>query len=520
MVRKVEKPDDNYGEDFGPDQANDYTPDETTIESPSVIDEEDYTTSRKRKRDDAETFAARLEEREHQEWSDSLLDYFMLRNEASPADGVAFPQMPDNAKVDRAIDNEGHTALHWACAMGDIDVVKYLLGRNAKMDIANIRGETPLIRAALFSNCFDKQTWEQMVRFLKPTIMIADHHRGTVFHHIAHTAHSGSRSRRAHYYFVHLLQKLDEWYPMDFHGFMNSQDSNGDTAFHIVARNSNKCMKLFQSYGLASDIVNANGETVDEYIRQRFGRHNRNTNHALPLSSSPIQGDNAFSMLQSPSKFPMPSLGVATKPLRSSSSQNFHRGFSTLINTNVTALLEEQENQVIEKDAAIQDLIRAEQRVKADLSSIRTRNLANAAILEEGDSLATLKIAHGECIVTAEKLEEQMQYHQLHNLVRHEESSAQTRSAKQIPDKNTERRSRVHVLHLLAQEINKRVHLTKELVAATADAGMSEQGDTLKRTVGEILNKGQGDDWIHSVDEILEHIQEEKEMPDERMLLD
>ena len=477
-----------------------------------MIDEDEYISGSRKRRREPDSYAIHKDELEHQEWSDQLLDYFMLRSEDAGVDGVAFPEMPTNAKIDRPIDNEGHTALHWACAMGDIDVAKYLLDRKASVDARNIRGETPLIRAALFSNCLDKQTWSQMVITLKTTITMHDHHGGTVFHHIAYTAHSGSRSRRALYYFKILLDKFQQWTsPTEFHNFLNTQDTNGDSAFHIVARNSSKCRKLFLGYNISSIIRNANGETVDEYLFQKTNSRSHLDAANLPLSSSPVQGENPFSVNNnsSPTKFPVTGLFNSSKPLRSTSSQTFQRGLNSLISTNVTAMIESNEMLIAEKDDAISNLLRTEQRLKSELSTLRIKNLENRAILEQSEDQGHLEMALFGLRNTAEKLEEQTQHRTLHTLVRQEETSPVTLAAKEIKDRPTERRAKAHLAHLLAAQIDRRVGLAKQIVSATADAGMSEQGATLLKMVVTLLGMP-SDRLVDSIDEILEHVTADK----------
>jgi hypothetical protein len=162
------------------------TPDNVTIASESMMDVEDpysqYPGSRKRKRGaDQMSF----QDQQHQIWADQLLDYFMLLE--SEDSFPSAPEPPPGINLDRPIDEKGHSAMHWAAAMGDSDVVRDLIRRNARIDCLSNNLETPLMRAAMFTNNFDKQTMPQLARILAPTVQRTDWFGSTVFHHIAAT---------------------------------------------------------------------------------------------------------------------------------------------------------------------------------------------------------------------------------------------------------------------------------------------------------------------------------------------
>ena len=252
-------------------------------------DPSQYTGSRKRKRvEDVYSLA----DEQHQLWAEELLDYFMLLE--SPSDPFHKPPMPPvNINLDRPIDDKGHTALHWASAMGDLTVVKDLIERGASIDAFSKNGETPLMRAVIFTNNFDKQSMERLAGWLIKTVPFTEWFGSTVFHHIATTTSSKSKYACARYYLDCILNKMAETYsPLDIERMLNLQDRNGDTAITIAARNgARKCVRSLIGRNAAVDIPNDMGETADELIvqlnhRRRDGRHRQ-------LSSSPFQLDPA-----------------------------------------------------------------------------------------------------------------------------------------------------------------------------------------------------------------------------------
>lgn len=262
-----------------------------TIASESFIDDygdgSQYTNSKKRKRIDDLLSA---QDQQHQLWADELLDYFMLQE--PPLDPFhAPPDPPPGVDLDRPIDDKGHTALHWAAAMGDLNVVKDLINRGARIDTASTNGETPLMRAVIFTNNFDKKTMDRLAAWLIDTIPQVEWFGSTVFHHIAATTSSKSKYACARYYLDSILNKMAERYdPHTISNILNKQDRNGDTAITIAARNgARKCVRSLIGRNAAVDIPNDLGETADELIVQLNHRRRERGNRAL--SSSPFQMD-------------------------------------------------------------------------------------------------------------------------------------------------------------------------------------------------------------------------------------
>ncbi|PSK35892.1 hypothetical protein B9Z65_5707 [Elsinoe australis] len=266
------------------------TPDNVTLTSdlyPEEYGDAQYTNPRKRKR-----FEDMLspQDEQHQLWAEELLDYFMLLE--SPSDpGHRPPLPPPDINLDRPIDDKGHTALHWAAAMGDTSVVKNLIERGASIDSLSKNGETPLMRAVTFTNSYDKQSMERLAGWLIRTVAYTEWFGSTVFHHIASTTSSKSKYACARYYLDAILNRMSEVFsPPEIERILNIQDRNGDTAITIAARNgARKCVRSLIGRNAAVDIPNNEGETADELIvqlnhRRRDGRHRQ-------LSSSPFQLD-------------------------------------------------------------------------------------------------------------------------------------------------------------------------------------------------------------------------------------
>lgn len=288
-------PEDHYDIASVGQYQHDDTPDNMTVASESMMDDErygQYAGSRKRKRGNDQMS---LHDQQHQIWADQLLDYFMLLE--SEDSFPSAPEPPLGVNLDRPIDDKGHSALHWAAAMGDIEVVKDLIRRNARIDCLSNNLETPLMRAVMFTNNYDKQSMPQLVRLMAPTVLRSDWFGSTVFHHIAATTSSRNKYPSARYYIDAVVNVLAEtWIPDEITRLLNQADQNGDTPIMIAARNgARKCVRSLLGRNVQVDRPNIHGQTADELIQglneRRRAHMNKNGIRGRELSSSPFAPD-------------------------------------------------------------------------------------------------------------------------------------------------------------------------------------------------------------------------------------
>lgn len=271
----------------------DDTPDNITVASASYIAEDDRhdmshfsTGHRKRKREEMiEDMAAQ----QHAVYGDELLDYFLLSRNEQPA---IRPDPPTNFQPDWSIDNEGHTALHWAAAMGDVDVIRQLRRFGANLAVPNERGETPLMRSVNFTNCYEKQTFPAVMKELFGTVDSRDRAGMTVFHHAAVmkngrvTSHSCSR-----YYLDNILNRLQETHDPNFvQQLIDAKDNDGNTAIHLAAqRQASKCIRALLGRGASTDIPNREGVRAEDLIKELNA--SKKARAAPQRSSSPFGPD-------------------------------------------------------------------------------------------------------------------------------------------------------------------------------------------------------------------------------------
>lgn len=264
------------------------TPDNETVASEPAFDEYDasgYPSSRKRRRFDDPRVQAETQRRL---WADELLDYFMLKENSEDAP-LRAPLPPADADLNLPIDEKGHTPLHWAAAMGDLEVVKDLIRRGASIEVQSASGETPLMFATQYTNCFDKQIMDRVASLFIRTINMQEWYGGTVFHTIANTTERKSKYQSARYYLDCILNKMAEFISPDhIEQILNERDHNGDTAVTIAARNgARKCVRSLIGRNAAVDLPNHARETADQFIVQL---NHRRQERLRQLSSSPFQG--------------------------------------------------------------------------------------------------------------------------------------------------------------------------------------------------------------------------------------
>ena len=160
-------------------------------------------------------------------------------------DGAATPPVVDLGSVfppdlqvdpDMPIDENKHTALHWASALARISLVRALVSYGADMHRGNNVGETPLIRAVLVTNNSDQDSFLRLLEVLGPSLRTVDEMGRSVLHHIALVAGVAGRAASARYYLETILEYVATHDSGRFRDLIDARDLHGDTALNIAAR--------------------------------------------------------------------------------------------------------------------------------------------------------------------------------------------------------------------------------------------------------------------------------------------
>ncbi|KAL5396558.1 hypothetical protein PMIN06_010963 [Paraphaeosphaeria minitans] len=506
-----------------PHLYRDETPDNVTVVSESMLGDQDMLTasqysasSRKRKRG-ADQMS--VEDTQHQMWADALLDYFMLLD--SDEGFVAPPEPPPSVNLDRAIDDKGHSAMHWAAAMGDLEVVKELIRRGARIDCASNNLETPLMRAVMFTNNHDKGTMQSMIKIFLQTVVRSDWFGSTVFHHIAATTSSSNKYSCARYYLDCIINKLSEtWIPDEITRLLNAQDQNGDTTIMIAARHgARKCVRSLLGRNVSVDIANKKGETADDLIREL---NQRRRMHGRPrqASSSPFappldqrmngHGSHLDDLVPSLS-LPFPSLST-----RESQRTEYRSQTASHLMTKVAPTLLEKceelaaayEAELQEKEAESLDAERVVKKRQAELEATRKQvselmGMHNGLHmdLDQGEEDADRQ-QEEELQTLVEEAESLLEIEQMTELRRICASAPQAN-----PNSAVDLAEKMRLALLLHRAQLERQEMVREVVGNLSVAGMGEKQGVYKSLIAKAI--GEREEDIESMlPEILKELEE------------
>jgi len=197
------------------------------------------------------------------EYADQILEYFISDTNQIPPVLITPPQ---DFEPNMAIDDDGHTPLHWAAAMGRIRIVKLVLSAGADIYKVNSTGQTALMRSVMFANNYDVRKFPELYELLHRSTLNIDHSNRTVFHHIVDIAMTKGKTHAARYYMETILNRLSD-FPKELTDIINFQDEDGETALTLAARcRSKRLVKLLLDHGADPKIQNRDGKSTEDYI--------------------------------------------------------------------------------------------------------------------------------------------------------------------------------------------------------------------------------------------------------------
>ncbi|KAF9438390.1 transcriptional regulator swi6 [Entomortierella beljakovae] len=196
----------------------------------------------------------------------SILMSIFLNDEQDQIPGILTdPELPFDFDINLVIDDQGHTALHWAAALARIPILDLLVQKQADIRRVNYNGESALVRAVLVTNNFDKQSFPHVLSLLHSAIPLVDRKNRTLLHHIAVTAGIKGRESSSRYY----IECLFEWiagHGGDFASIIDIQDKSGDTALTIAARVGDQYLtKILLDVGANREIENKVGLKAEDF---------------------------------------------------------------------------------------------------------------------------------------------------------------------------------------------------------------------------------------------------------------
>ncbi|KAI1183051.1 ANK-repeat protein MBP1 [Nemania serpens] len=484
---------------------DDEIPDNVTVTSVSYMAEDDRhdlshfaTGHRKRNRDET---IQDLTEQQHSVYGDELLDYFLLSRQEEP---TFRPEPPPNFLPDWFIDSERHTALHWASAMGDVDVIKQLRRFGASLGAQNIRGETPFMRSVNFTNCYEKQTFPAVMKELFETIHIRDDAGCTVIHHAAIMKSGRVQSQScSRYYLDNILNMLQETHDANtVHHLINMQDNNGNTALHLAAKaKARKCVRALLGRGAASDIPNLEGVRADELIKELNATRNMRE-RAPQRSSSPFAPDSQRHVsFRDALADSVTKLAVSYNSEAAGTVQN---RITPLVLEKFQSLARNYEDEWNEKIDAENEARRLLANAQNDLSAVRQHIADLEASLETPEEAA--KAVHDSEVAQEQVLSllaNQSRYH------------VQASVEQSLALMNGDQGEDSYEIRLgLAHELNELVHRQRQAeqdyVNALGHSGTGEKIDKYRRLLKQCLDRQDAENLDANLDDLIDMMEEQR----------
>ncbi|BFZ62029.1 Transcription factor mbp1 (MBF subunit p120) [Saitoella coloradoensis] len=417
----------------------------------------------------------------NESYTEQLLQYFIQPIEEH------FPQflyrpLP-NFDANSIIDEEGHTAFHWACAMATVEVAQLLKEAGADISLANAQGQTPLMRAIMFTNNYEQRTFSRLVDMLQSTVYCMDRYGQTVFHHIALTTTTRSKLAAARNYIELLLAKLAETQSKEQIGrILDMRNLEGDTALLICARNgARKCARVMMDFLANPGIPNNQGHTATEYINQH---DQMRTAGAIPtfsnMSTSPPPGNQSIQQLlhgaqhveaQEPTFVYAPAKSIMQDVLPD-------------IGKRLRSLADAYEKELKEKDADLrqsQDVLQTtEAETEATTQQLDSLNPA----MQEAEAQQSFQQVN----VLTQRLRAVMERNQAKDLAKLVQEEEHRAKALHSPAGNGDDAEKYQLMEELASLQRERRALVSEQVELSAAAGVGERMSDYRRLIAICCN--------------------------------
>ncbi|KAK2595448.1 Transcription factor mbp1 [Conoideocrella luteorostrata] len=487
--------------------AEDDTPDNLTVASASYMADDDHfdmsymsTGHRHRRREER---MQDLTEQQHAVYGDELLDYFLLSRNEQPA---VKPDPPPNFQPDWLIDAENHTALHWASAMGDVDVIKQLKRFNANISVKNIRGETPFMRSVNFTNCYEKQSFPAVMKELFDTVNAIDNFGCTVIHHAAVMKNGRVFSPSCSRYYldcilIELQEKVD---PSTFQQMLDVQDNEGNTALHLAAqRNARKCIRALLGRNASTDIANNEGVRAEDLIMEL----NASKKERGPQrSSSPFAPDS-----QRHASF-RDAFAETKKPPAS-----FQSAAATAVQSRITPLVMEKFQDLAksyEEEWHVKDVAEAEARrilahTQQELNSARQQIAELEAQLEPDDVASNIMS------------EANLAKHQVLSLITHQNRlhihqavDNEINRANGDSSQDDSYEERLKLARQLSQILAEQRQAETEYVDALSMVGVGDKIEKYRKLLKRCLDPKDGESLDTNLDNLIDMMEEEKDVND------
>lgn len=505
----------------------------------SSEDEFGQTNGRKRKHEEISRQYEGPVHRPISKYSEDLLNYFVQSKVDDLPAVLLHP--PSDFDVNASIDDEGHSALHWASAMGRLTVVRLLCELHADLYQPNNEDQIPLVRSIMFTNNYDNRCFHDLLTYLRPSITHRNKSGRTIFHQIAVMTSHRSKWPASKYYLEALINELrgsnsqEELHRLK--QVLDYQDINGDTAMIICARNqARRFCRILSRVNADPMVPNNHGRTAHEYIQEYELQRNQRKllRNGIPsssfLSSSPGQNTASYQYPSTASATAAFASAQRTnpRPFQAYISESAIRAVQKVIplmTEHLESLATSFDAELVDKEADLTQAKHLLQTMEGEIESSRTALTETMKMFQEVDPLVSNSedvVSIGESVLSrirekvdtlTQKLKmvvERGQARDLALLVREEEAA--------IPPAIAETKGSAEEQNGIANELTElqteRRGLVDKIVEIYANAGCGEKMARYRRLIA--LCIGQRADQVDGLLEQLYHIFMEEEMQEVR----
>ncbi|EDO18976.1 hypothetical protein Kpol_2002p47 [Vanderwaltozyma polyspora DSM 70294] len=207
------------------------------------------------------------------------------------------------------VDEHGNTPLHWVASVANVELVRDLIAHGADVLVGDNQGESPLVKAVKCVNNYEHGTFEKMLVYLYPCMLVMDHHQRSILHHISALSGQSGYSIVSSYYLDVLMgwvvngdkgkmKNLDlKWL---IENMLNRKDDKGDTCVNIAARlGSVQMVDTLMEYGADTMMANNAGLRAYDFsvyqgnLKNSSGGGGVSNNDAISGGRNSVSGFNA-----------------------------------------------------------------------------------------------------------------------------------------------------------------------------------------------------------------------------------
>lgn len=166
-----------------------------------------------------------------------LMNLFLTEDTFEASDWLK-EKIPRGLDLNIPIDDQGHTALHWAASLGRIKTLELLISGGADIRRTNASGETPLMRCVMMTNAYNVHCFPRILDNLYDSLMVTDNKKRSILHHISLTAGIPGRCSAAIHYLSSVVNATRDFEQAQT--LYSMRDFNGDTAFDLAKKSGCK----------------------------------------------------------------------------------------------------------------------------------------------------------------------------------------------------------------------------------------------------------------------------------------